>query len=296
MQVQGIYIVQSNKDFITELINARNSLMNGKIGLAIVLALLVLQTIPLESQVVEEGLVSYWSFDLKDVRGNTVIDLIGGNDGTILGDPKHVEGKFGEAYEFGGEPDAIDVPSPANGNLDFDGDQDFSMMAWIKVDKPPELDGGQSTIVSKGDGGNNARILWKIIATNLNVTIANEAGGGPKLVLASTNGVVDGKWHHVLFVSDRSGMTRIYIDGELDSEGGETKGTDITTESPLFIGASVRIGKITRRYFEGLIDELGIYNRALTEKEIERNFMSQGLSVRPNKKLAIAWGEIKDFR
>ena len=266
------------------------------IGLLLAIAMLVIQSIPLESQVVEDGLVSYWSFDTADVKGKTVVDVVGGNDGTILGSPKHVEGKFGKAFEFGGEPDAIDVPSPVNGSLDFDGDQDFSMMAWIKVDKAPELDGGQSTIVSKGDGGNNARILWKILTTNLNVTIANEAGGGPKLVLPSANSVVDGKWHHVLFVSDRSDTTRIYIDGKMDSEGGPTKGTDITTESPLFIGASVRIGKTTRRYFEGLIDEVGIYNRVLTDNDIERNFKSEGLAVNPQEKLAIIWGKIKEYR
>ncbi len=270
--------------------------MNVKMGLILALAILVLQTNPLESQVVEDGLVSYWSFDDADVRGNIVKDIVGGNDGTIVGAPKHVKGKISEAFEFGGQPDVIDVASPANGSLDFDEDQDFSMMAWIKVDKPPELDGGQSTIVSKGDGGNNARILWKIIGTQVNVTIANEAGGGPKLVLASAKGVVDGKWHHVLFVSDRSDTTRIYIDGKLDAEGGETEGTDITTESPLFIGASVRIGKTTRRYFEGLIDEVGIYNRVLTNNEIERNYNSQGLAVSPQEKLAIAWGQIKISR
>lgn len=260
------------------------------------LAMLFLLTIPIESQVVEDGLVSYWSFDVSDVKGNTVIDLVGGNNGTIVGTPKQVKGKIGDAFEFGGEPDAIDVPSPGNGSLDFDDEQDFSMMAWIKVDKAPELDGGQATIVSKGDGGNNARILWKIITTNLNVTIANEAGGGPKLVLASTNSVVDGNWHHVLFVSDRSDTTRIYIDGKMDSEGGPTNGTDLTTESPLFIGASVRIGKTTRRYFEGIIDEVAIYNRVLTDNEIERNFKSEGLAVSPQEKIAIVWGELKDYR
>ena len=270
--------------------------MNVKKGLILALTILVLQTNSLKSQVVEDGLISYWSFDAADVQGNLVKDLVGGNDGTIVGAPKQVKGKVGQAFEFGGEPDAIDVASPANGSLDFGDDEDFSMMAWIKVDKPPELDGAQSTIVSKGDGGNNARILWKITTTQLNMTIANEAGAGPKLVLSSAKEVVDGKWHHVLFVSDRSDTTRIYIDGKLDAEGGETEGTDITTESPLFIGASVRIGKTTRRYFEGLIDEVGIYNRALTDDEIERNFNSQGLAISPQRKLAIAWGEIKVLR
>ncbi len=269
--------------------------MKAKMGLALALAFFVLQTIPLESQVVEKGLVSYWSFDQSDVRGKTVVDLVGGNDGTIVGDPKHVKGKFGEAFEFGGEPDVIDVPSPANGSLDFDGDQDFSMMAWIKVDEPPVLGGAQSTIVSKGDGGGNARILWKIVGTKIQVTIANEGGGGPKIDFNSVSDVVDGKWHHVFFVADRSDWTRIYIDGELDAEGGASEGTDVTTESPLFIGASVRIGKNTRRYFEGLIDEVGIYNRVLTENEIQTNFKSQGLAVSPQGKLAVVWGEIKGF-
>lgn len=270
--------------------------MNRKVTLILALAILVLQTKSLESQVVRDGLVSYWSFDIEDVKGNTVMDLVGGNDGTVIGAPKQVAGKFGGAFKFNGNPDAIDIGSPANGSLDFGEDMDFSMMAWIKVDKPPELDGGQSTIVSKGDGGNNARILWKIITTQVNVTIANEAGGGPKLVLASAKEVVDGKWHHVLFVSDRSDATRIYIDGKLDAEGGETEGTDITTESRMYIGASVRIGEATRRYFEGLIDEVGIYDRALTEDEVKRNFSAKGLAVSPQEKLAITWGEIKISR
>ncbi len=271
-------------------------MMNAKICLILAISILVFHTIPLESQVVEKGLVSYWSFDAPDVKGDTVIDLIGGNDGTILGSPKHVNGKFGKAFEFTGEPDAIDVPSPGNGSLDFGEDIDFSMMAWIKVDNPPVLDGAQSTIVSKGDGGNNARILWKIVQTKIQVTIANEAGGGPKIDFNSTSDIVDGNWHHVVFVADRSDSTLIYIDGELDAEGGPSEGTDVTTESPLYIGASVRIGETTRRYFEGLIDEVGIYNRVLTEDEIEHNFNSEGLAVSPQKKLAITWGEIKVTR
>lgn len=170
------------------------------------------------------------------------------------------------------------------------------MMAWFKVDKAPETGGGQSTILSKGDGGGNARFLLKIVGTKIQVTIANEGGGGPKIDFNSVSDVVDEKWHHVVFVADRSDYTRIYIDGELDAEGGPSEGTDITTESPLFIGASVRINKTTRRYFEGLIDEVGIYNRALTENEIETNFNAQGLAVSPQGKLAVVWGEIKSSR
>lgn len=75
--------------------------MKAIMSMVIALAFFILQTIPLESQVVEKGLVSYWSFDTTDVRGKTVIDLVGGNDGTIVGDPKQVKGKIGQAFEFG---------------------------------------------------------------------------------------------------------------------------------------------------------------------------------------------------
>ena len=269
--------------------------MNGKITLILALAILVLQMNPAESQVVRDGLVSYWSFDAADVEGNTVKDAMGGNDGTIVGAPKQVAGKFGQAFKFSGKPDAIDVGSPANGSLDFGDDKDFSMVAWIKVDKPPELDGEQSTIVSKGDGGGNARILWKINTTKVSVTISH-IQDGPTSHFLGVKDVTDGKWHHVLFVADRSEPTRLYIDGKFDAEGEKSDEVDITTESVMYIGASVRIGEDTRRYFEGLIDELGIYDRALTDDEIERNFNAKGLAVSPQKKLAIAWGEIKVSR
>ena len=269
--------------------------MNIKVTLILALVILVLQTNPSQSQVVKDGLVSYWTFDTTNVEGNTVKDAVGGNDGTIVGAPKQVAGKFGQAFKFSGKPDAIDIGAPADGSLDFGDDKDFSMVAWIKVDKAPELDGNQSTIVSKGDGGGNARILWKINTTKVSVTISHIEGAATSHFLGVKD-VTDGKWHHVLFVADRSEPTRLYIDGKFDAEGEKSDEVDITTESVMYIGASVRIGETTRRYFEGLIDELGIYDRALTDDEIERNFNAKGLAVSPQKKLAIAWGEIKVSR
>ncbi|MBC8235184.1 hypothetical protein H8E77_37035, partial [bacterium] len=49
-----------------------------------------------EAQAVKEGLVSYWTFDQADIKGKTVKDVWGDNDGTIIG-PKIVKGKVGEA-------------------------------------------------------------------------------------------------------------------------------------------------------------------------------------------------------
>ena len=63
----------------------------------------------------------------------------------------------------------------------------------------------------------------------------------------------------------------------------------------MYIGASVRIGETTRRYFEGLIDEVGIYDRALTDDEIERNYNAKGLAVSP-KETRYHLGRDKGFK
>ncbi len=55
-----------------------------------------------QAQVVEEGLVSYWTFDEADIGGETLKDIFGNNDGTISGDPKAVDGRIGKALEFDG--------------------------------------------------------------------------------------------------------------------------------------------------------------------------------------------------
>ena len=128
-----------------------------------ILAVVLLAHVPqVVAQVVEKGLVSYWSFDKVDVKGKIVKDSWGKNDGASLGSPEQVEGKVDETFRFNGQDDAIDVASPADGSLDFGGDQDFSIMAWIQVPEAPD----QLTIISKGDGGNNARILYGKSKTN----------------------------------------------------------------------------------------------------------------------------------
>ena len=72
------------------------------------------------AQAVKEGLVGYWPFDKDTIKGDTVKDVFGKNDGTIIGDPKNVTGKIGEALEFGGDGDYVNL----------DGDITFSKGDW----------------------------------------------------------------------------------------------------------------------------------------------------------------------
>ena len=63
-----------------------------------------------EEAFVTNGLVSFWTFDKADIKGKTVKDILGENDGTITGDPKSVKGHINEALEFDGVDDWIEVP------------------------------------------------------------------------------------------------------------------------------------------------------------------------------------------
>ena len=49
----------------------------------------------------------------------------------------------------------------------------------------------------------------------------------------------------------------------------------------------------TRRYFEGVIDEISVYNRALSAAEVKKNKLAKGLTVKPRGKLALVWGGVK---
>lgn len=258
-------------------------------------AVLALQPNIANSQsIVESGLVSYWSFDAAEIAGNKAIDSFGNNDGTIVGDPDVVAGKIGEALEFNGVDQYVDVGSPADGSLDFGSDIDFTIAAWINVSEPPA---DQYTIVSKGDRGSSPRILFKIMADNAYITLANEPGGGPKPDFSSITPVVNGDWHYVALVVDRRNATMIYVDGVLDAQGVAAEGTDVNTESPLNIGRSFQDGSSARRYFKGIIDEVSIYNRALDAGEVEQNFLAEGLAVEPAaEKLAFTWGRMKISR
>ena len=95
-----------------------------------------------EAQVVTDGLVSYYTLDQNDIVGDTVKDLIGGKDGTIVGEPEPIEGHLGDALNFGGKPDCVELPILFN-----IGEKPASYEAWFL--KTP-----------------NSRIGWQYILTN----------------------------------------------------------------------------------------------------------------------------------
>ena len=99
------------------------------------------------AQLVQEGLVSYWSFNEDTIKGDTLNDLWGDNHGTLINAPELVEGIYGQALEFTGE-NHVDIPDSES--LDIETGE-VSVTAWALRTGPGQTERGG--IVEKGNGG-----------------------------------------------------------------------------------------------------------------------------------------------
>jgi len=208
------------------------------------------------------GMVSWWPGD-----GHTQ-DIQGGNDGTLENGTIYSNGKVGQAFSFDGVDDFVLVPD--NYNLDIVGDVTVDL--WAKRTGF----GGTATLISKGAGftpvdeptvfllrfvDNRLQAVFEPTATNLNQVL-----DGPV--------VKDSDFHFYAYV--RSGNTHtLYMDGNLVASGTFNLAPASTIGLPLTIGAqnhdpfgtSAVPGYLN--LFKGLIDEIEVFDRALSTTEIQ---------------------------
>ncbi len=224
---------------------------------------------------VTKGLVSYWSFD--NISGKTVKDDWGKNHGTINGAPTQVDGKCGLALKFDGSDDNVNMGNPEDLNF---GDASYSIEAWIKTQK-------DGPIVTKMQASNERGWYNRVEGGKVHNRLQADNGNSGQ----STSDVNDGNWHHLLTVIDRmGGRQQVYINGKLE---GNPQIADVigpvSNERDMVVG-SYHDGN---NFFNGIIDEIRIYNRALSEAEVQQNFTAKGFAVEKFKKIAKTWGEIK---
>ncbi|MHC4628663.1 MAG: LamG-like jellyroll fold domain-containing protein, partial [Planctomycetota bacterium] len=181
-----------------------------------------------------------------------------GNDhhGTLHGDPQYVAGFDGDALEFDGVGDFVQM----DGYKGVLGTSAFSITAWIRV-------GSNGQMVSWGNTGTNRRVEFRVNGGRLRI----DTGGGN--VQGDTN-ILDDQWHHVAATVKAnatlsSGDITLYLDGRDD--------TRISTDTNIFdmtANFDVKIGQMydfsSSRWFVGLIDDLRIYDKQLTAEEVAK--------------------------
>ncbi len=231
----------------------------------------------------EESMILYMSFDTVD--GKTTIDHSKyGNNGAMVGDPQHVDGKFGKSLEFNGTTDWVEIPHDDTLTVD----KDFTVMAWIHTERLTGPGGAQwQGILAKS---NNPR-SYSFYTENNSGCLHLSVGGGS--VCQGKVGL--NEWVHVVGQME-AGTHRYYINGEnVGESGGKQNPPGKADTANVFIGRTHE----GSREFLGMIDEVRIWNRALSEEEV--NFQMESghfelFPVDPRNKVATTWGTIKSRR
>ncbi len=230
-----------------------------------------------EAQIVKDGLVSYWSLDKSTIDGNKVKDVVGKNNGEMKGNPKVITGKIGEALEFNGSSDYVEIPN--NDDMNF-GTGDFTLCVWAKTKATTGRWAQRHDIAGKGDPS----VSGYAISADTNKGFFWVGASGE---FTGTTEINDDKWHYIVGVRKGSDCF-IYVDGKLEGKGTNAENVD-TTLSMIFAKHPLK----SESYFNGAIDDVSLYKRALTEDEILKNFGSKGAPVDNSGKLSTVWGAIK---
>lgn len=234
---------------------------------------------------VSDGLISYWTFDKKDIKNDVAKDIWGKNDGTIKGDVNLVEGKIGEAISCDGATNLVEVP--INDDLSREGTDKMTVEAWLNAEKP----------VYGVICGRDYWILHWTTNGTLPAGMTFYVGVGGWKSINSQNTVKDG-WHHWAGVYDGKNLM-VYLDGQKDGSvalSGDIAPTGDGHAKFLSFGKDYHTSVSNDRWNKVIIDEVKIYNRPLTDAEIEQNFLadSNSLAVDSSGKLSTTWGNIKD--
>ena len=201
----------------------------------------------------KEGLISYYKLDETSVE---VLDSAGSNHGINYGATRGVEGKIGNAFEFNGNGNYVDTKF-GNGLIYPDG---VSLQLWVRSTDSDD----SGLIISRGGGdGATAEFLGINAGSGQGIPCTNVYGVSDVAVCADKT-INDNEWHHVVGTYDSSEIS-IYLDGVKFSDS--SIGTAKTTDN-FKIGWDDHSSSQTIRFFKGNIDEVGIWNRALSQEEV----------------------------
>lgn len=222
---------------------------------------------------INSGLVAYYPFDgnSNDMSGN-------GHNGTEYGGISYVSGKIGQAARFDGVNDFIKIYSGG----ELIGESAFTFSAWIKPYSLAKTKYYQNTIFTQNDN-NNGYVTNDILIGGEKYSSDNSIvydnypprGGWVK----SYTKINKNQWTHIVVVKYNQKVT-FYINGIKDVEHSYTESVSSSTTSSIdnvLIGSRYFKGKACCQY-HGLLDEVRIYNRALSQSEVTSLYNGSGSS------------------
>ncbi len=218
------------------------------------------------------GLIGHWLFN--EGAGNTVYDLSGnGNHGALKNGPTWTATKFGGALDFDGVDDYVSTPNIIN---PFS--TDFTAIAWVNIDSFTNLDVNGDSLILLQQEGVVGRTWLAFKRISYGVFRLNSFLGGSTTDTSKNLDSFVGQWHQVA-VSVSGTTVTLFIDGV--SEGSSTKTMESET-SGMRIGSHKNPSTISEE-FSGAIDDVRIYNRALSADEVWQLYTNKYQDLQPRR-------------
>ena len=212
----------------------------------------------------EAGVVAYYRAD------GSVVDTVGGNNGSLENGANYAQGFIGDSFEFNGVQERARIPNDAS----LEPSSSITVEAWVNSTSAGTFDYiltkgeetgqfGSYSFYTSGTGG----LIFYVTTTSNGLVLSDDAG----------TGIWDGEWHHVVGTYDGT-QVRLFVDGmeagTANPQSGPIRyGLDATND--LLLGSfETTVTSIpgTTYDFPGRVDEVAIFDRALTPAEIASNY------------------------
>ena len=246
---------------------------------------------------IEEGLVGYWSFDKETVQiQKQAEDIFSGLTAVVKGDPELAPAsdcKVGECILFDGTDDnlLVEDTDPPKIDRDWDG---ITLECWVYI---TALDDSWNRIISLDDQPTNSAVASLYYDDDDNQHGFFIRAGGQETKAAQHNVLEDiplEQWIHLVGTYDGT-TVHYYVNGKQEKKYAVPGGK--LPKGGLKLAIGDRSDGANADAIQGYVDEFRIYERALTEAEVQKNMNAQGLDVSPSANhLSVTWGHIKARR
>ena len=208
----------------------------------------------------DPSLAGLWS--LNERVGSVAHDSSdNANDGTLQGGPNWVAGKIGGGLEFDGTDDHVDCGNDESLNITGE----ITIAAWVHPTGPGDSD--YPRVVDKSNGTGGADPGYKLYLRSAENYLVTLSGGG--VYLNSSSSLDLNAWNYVVYTTDGT-QRKLFLNDAWEVWDETT--LPVESSNPLFIGNS----PAGARHFEGILDEVRVYNRALGEDEIQTIMFGKG--------------------
>lgn len=233
------------------------------VALALALTLLIIVPVMAQEECVPapDGIVSWWPGE------DDALDILNSNHGELVNGASFASGRVSRAFSFDGADDYVNVPQ--DDSIFFENSEPFTLEAWFRAESETP-----SYFILKNAGYG---VRWQGSSGSLRFYNGNNH-------FSVKNTWELGRWYHVALVDDGVNSVKLYVDGALDkSDDGAARNPNRfpcrpgSYCFPLQFGAwhepgACGGGGACNQYFRGQVDEVALYNRALSAGEVQAVF------------------------